>query len=208
MNTRLGGKLSYHPPETHDTYKMKVESGFSMFETWGHALLGQYVGRMPSDYLINEMKKQWNVSARFRVEEGWIVFTFDSESDLEKVLVEGPYFIHGRPLIVKRVPDKFSFHRRDVSTVPLWVRLHGLGKRYWHPDILSDIGSYIGKPLYMDTVTDERKRSSYARVLVEINLAAPVKKKITLEYDDGDSVDCEAMKKNSRIRESVLGCNL
>ena len=195
MNSGLGGKLEFTKP-TSEKVEIKLGEAIPMRVVWGYSLLGQYVGYQPSHYLLVDMMRAWGVKARYRVEEGWMIFQFDNEQDQEKVLRGGPYFIHGKPMIMKHVHDRFAFNRRDVATIPLWVRIFGLAKTFWTPEVLGRIASHVGKPLYMDTVTDARKRGLYARVLVELNFAEEIKRSVQLEFDDGVTVECKFLIEN------------
>ena len=125
-----------------------------------------------------------------------MIFSFESEEDQDKVLKGGPYFIFDRPMILKHIPDKFAFNRKDIATIPLWVRIFGLPRTFWTSDILGRVASHIGKPLFMDPVTDSRKRGFYARVLVEINFAKDVTRGVSLDFDDGETVDCTFLVEN------------
>ena len=97
---------------------------------WGWSLLGQYVGYYPGYMAINELRKSWGVKSKFREEAGWMIFQFETESVRDNVLKGGPYFIHGRPLILKHIPEKFAFNRKDIATIPLWVRFFGIPNNY------------------------------------------------------------------------------
>ena len=195
MNNGVGGKLTFVPP-TCDHVLIKTTEAVPTVDAWGYALLGQFVGNLPGHFPITTMMKSWGVKSTYRLEEGWLIFQFESEQDQSKVLQGGPYFIFGRPMIIKLVPDKFAFNRKDVATIPLWVRLQGLSKTYWTQDVIARIASHIGKPLYLDPVTDKRKRGAYARALVEINFAHEIKREVMLKFDDGDSISCTFLIEN------------
>lgn len=48
----------------------------------------------------------------------------------------------------------------------------------------------------MDKVTEEGKRGSYARVLVEINFAKEVVREVTMNFEDGEAVECKMVYEN------------
>ena len=195
MNSGLGGRLEFVTP-TDDCVNIRVAEGIPMRTVWGWSLLGQYVGYQPSHFMLVDLMRSWGVRARYRVEEGWMIFQFDKEEDMEGVLRGGPYFIYGKPLILKHIPDKFAFSRRDIATIPLWVRVLGLPKNFWTAEILSRVLSHVGKPLFMDSVTDSRKRGAYARVLVEVDFSKEVKRNVALKFDDGVSIECKFLVEN------------
>ncbi|XP_062118471.1 uncharacterized protein LOC133832103 [Humulus lupulus] len=67
---------------------------------------------------------------------------------------------------------------RMIKSVPVWVRLPGLGLQYWGTKCLSALFSILGKPILVDKVTKDRSMMQFARVLVEIDIADEVSKSI------------------------------
>jgi hypothetical protein len=105
-------------------------------------------------------------------DSGWLVFKFASELDMLAVLNGGPYYVFGRLLILKIMPDYFDFDTSDMVRMLVWVRFPNLPLQCWSPLCLSKLGSVIGKPLHFDSSTTSMTRLSYARVLIEIVLLA------------------------------------
>lgn len=60
---------------------------------------------------------------------------------------------------------------------------------FWTPSGLSYAASGIGKPLYADKVTEERKRLGFARVLVEIDITSECPKEIVIGRENGDTIN-------------------
>ncbi|KAJ6365126.1 hypothetical protein OIU76_029989 [Salix suchowensis] len=58
-----------------------------------------------------------------------------------------------------------------MTTLPVWVKLPNLSLKCWSTTCLSKIASALGKPIQCDMLTSSMSRLSYARILVEINLA-------------------------------------
>lgn len=78
---------------------------------------------------------------------------------MEKVLVEGPYFIYGRTLFLRTIPENFCFQDEDYSVVPVWLQLHSLPLQCWNTRAISQIASKTCKPLCLDTNTQQRKKN-------------------------------------------------
>ena len=66
-------------------------------------------------------------------DSGWLVFNFDSEMDMLKVLNGGPYSVHGRLLILKIMPEFFDFDTSDMLRMPVWIRFPNLPLQCWFP---------------------------------------------------------------------------
>jgi hypothetical protein len=103
-------------------------------------------------------------------DSGWLIFAFNSELEMLETLSAGPYFVFGRPLILKIMPEFFDFQANDMTKLPTWVKLPNLPLRCWTSLCLSKIGSMIGKPIHCDIPTTTMSRLSYARILVEVDL--------------------------------------
>ncbi|KAL2224682.1 UNVERIFIED_CONTAM: hypothetical protein Sindi_3098500 [Sesamum indicum] len=65
------------------------------------------------------------------------------------------------------MPDCFEFKEDDISLTLVWATLPSLPLECWHPNALGKIGSRIGTPIAMDSLTMNMERVSYARILVE-----------------------------------------
>jgi hypothetical protein len=59
---------------------------------------------------------------------------------------------------------------------------------YWTPVCLSHVASAIGKPIFVDSVTEDQTRLGYARVLVKINVNSELLREITLDMGGGKLV--------------------
>nr|GEY37135.1 hypothetical protein [Tanacetum cinerariifolium]GEY37959.1 hypothetical protein [Tanacetum cinerariifolium] len=65
--------------------------------------------------------------------------------------------------------------KEDVSTVPVWFKLHGVPVTAFSEDDLSAITTKLGTPLMLDSYTSDMcmqswGRSSYARVMIDLRV--------------------------------------
>lgn len=81
----------------------------------------------------------------------------------------GPYFVFGRPLMLKVMPGYIKFDANGISSMLVQIKLPGFPLDCWNPKVLSKIASKFGNPISTDMLTTTKDRSSYARVLVEID---------------------------------------
>ncbi|KAL0317946.1 UNVERIFIED_CONTAM: hypothetical protein Sangu_2208900 [Sesamum angustifolium] len=110
------------------------------------------------------------MGASFQLHDsGWLIFRFARAEDRQRILAGGPYFVYGRPLLLKIMPDCFEFKEDDISLTPVWATLPSLPLECWHPNALGKIGSRLGTPIAMDSLTMKMERVSYARILVEVD---------------------------------------
>lgn len=162
-------------PET-EILEVEEEDVDPVEELWGHCLLGCFAGRFPGLKAIRNMVDSWKTDCEILPHQsGWVVFKFQNKVDQERILAGGPYFIFRITLLLRSIPENFSFQYEDYSVVPTWVQLHNLPLQCWNTRVISQIASKLGKPLCVDNITLERRRISYARVLIEIDaLVKPI----------------------------------
>ncbi|GKE12119.1 retrotransposon protein, putative, ty1-copia subclass [Tanacetum coccineum] len=100
-------------------------------------------------------------------------------------LKNGPWFIRNNPLILKKWHPDENLLKEDVSTVPVWVKLHGVPVTAFSEDGLSAIATKLGTPLMLDSYTSDMcmqswGRSSYARVMIELRADVELKDNIVV----------------------------
>ncbi|KAL0289670.1 UNVERIFIED_CONTAM: hypothetical protein Scaly_2695300 [Sesamum calycinum] len=71
--------------------------------------------------------------------------------------------------MLKTMPACFEFREDDISLTPVWASLPSLSFECWYPNALGKIGSRLGNPIAMDSLTMKMKRVSYSRILVEVD---------------------------------------
>ncbi|GKB38490.1 beta-caryophyllene synthase, partial [Tanacetum coccineum] len=101
------------------------------------------------------------------------------------ILENGPWFIQNNPLILKKWHLDENLLKEDVSTVPVWVKLHGVPVTTFSDDGLSVITTKLGTPLMLDSYTSNMclqswGRSSYARVMIELRADVELKDNIVV----------------------------
>ncbi|XP_062074934.1 uncharacterized protein LOC133778939 [Humulus lupulus] len=145
-----GAKLKFEEPLVRegqriaqvDLEEIQVETSF-----WNSAVLCMVLGASPP----------------FAVFEGFIKRIWATR---DLVLEVGVLHFDRKPVIVKPLSADLDT-LKAVKTVPVWIRLPGLGLKYWGTKCLSALMSTIGNPILVDKVTKDRTMVQFARVLVE-----------------------------------------
>lgn len=155
-------------------------------DLWRYCLLGWFAGRFPGlkalQNLVDSWKTRCSILPHFN---GWVVFQFESSEEIDKVLAQGPYFVFGRTLLLRSIPENIYFRDEDYSVVPVWLQLQSLPLQCWNTRAISKIASKVCKPLCVDNFTIQRKRISYARVLVDIDTSETPKETIEVRLPCG-----------------------
>jgi hypothetical protein len=108
------------------------------------------------------------------------IFRFQDESTCEDVLEAKLWHVANKPLILRKWSPGMQVLKLTLSSIPVWIKLMHLPLEFWTRNCLSHVASGVGKLLYADKVTEERRRLGYARVLVEIDIDSECPKEIFL----------------------------
>ncbi|KAK4402845.1 hypothetical protein Sango_1025200 [Sesamum angolense] len=150
----------------------------------GFCIVGYIAGKFPCLQAIRTLSKSWGASFQ-RHDIGWFVFRFARDDDRQRILAGGPYFVYDRPLLLKAMPDCFEFKEDDISLTPVWAILPSLPLECWYPNALGKIGSRLGTPIPMDSLTMRMERVSYARILVEVDASKTLVDHVEFKLPNG-----------------------
>ncbi|XP_062086245.1 uncharacterized protein LOC133792360 [Humulus lupulus] len=123
-----------------------------------------------------------------RLNNGFTLVNFRDEVTRDLVLEAGVLHFDRKPVIVKPWSTDLDT-LKAVKSVPIWIRLPGLGLQYWGTKCLSALMSTIGVPILVDKVTKDRSMMQFARVLVEIELSEDLPKSVQFLNEKGQLVE-------------------
>ncbi|KAL0322155.1 UNVERIFIED_CONTAM: hypothetical protein Scaly_2511900 [Sesamum calycinum] len=96
-------------------------------------------------------------------------FRFVRDEDQQRILAGGPYFVYGCLFLLNNMSVCFEFKEDEFSLTPVWATLPSLPLECWHPNTLGKIGSRLGTPIAMDSLTMKIEHVSYAHILIEVD---------------------------------------
>nr|GEZ46369.1 hypothetical protein [Tanacetum cinerariifolium] len=110
---------------------------------------------------------------------------FSSMDGLDVMLENGPWFIRNNLLIQKKQHLDENLLKEDVSTILVWVKLHGVPVTAFSDDGLSAIATKLCTPRLLASYTSDMcmhswGRSSYARVMIELRADVELKDNIII----------------------------
>ena len=99
---------------------------------------------------------------------GFLLFRFSDDGHKQRVLEEGPWFIQGKPLVLRSWTIDSKFEKDKLLTILVWVKFRKFLLHFWSPTLIGRVVSTLGTPLYMDDATATGARVDFARVCIEI----------------------------------------
>ncbi|GJS07078.1 beta-caryophyllene synthase [Tanacetum coccineum] len=153
--------------------------------TYGFFLRKRVAYPVVANYVRNTWSKYGLVRSMFSSSTGLFSFQFSSMDGLDAMLENGSWFIRNHPLILKKWHPDENLLKEGVSTIPVWVKLHGVPVTAFSEDGLSVIATKLGTPLMLDSYTSDMcmqswGRSSYTRVMIELRADVELKDNIVL----------------------------
>nr|GEY67286.1 hypothetical protein [Tanacetum cinerariifolium] len=155
-----------------------VNSIRAISERFANTAYGFFLGKkvaypVVANYVRNTWGKFGLVRSMFNLSTILFSFQFSSIDELDAILENGPWFIQNNPFILKKWHPNENLLKEDVSTVPVWVKLHGVPVTAFSEDGLSAISTTLGTLLMLDSYTSDMfmqswGRSIYARVMIEL----------------------------------------
>ncbi|KAL0394896.1 UNVERIFIED_CONTAM: hypothetical protein Slati_4455800 [Sesamum latifolium] len=101
----------------------------------GHCLVGYIVGKFSGLKAIKTLAQSWGASFH-QHDSRWLVFIFARDDDKQCILAGGPYFVYGRLLLLKNMPNCFEFKEAYISVTPVWAILPSLPLKCWNLNVL------------------------------------------------------------------------
>nr|GEW10168.1 hypothetical protein [Tanacetum cinerariifolium] len=112
-----------------------------------NSLVGYFVGKSLAFSVVqNHVNNTWGkfrLQKVMRNDDVVFMFKYASEEGLEQVFKRGPWMIRKLPIILTKWSSRLSLKKGDVTSVPVWVKLHGMPILVYSEDGLSLIATQI-----------------------------------------------------------------
>ncbi|XP_074270876.1 uncharacterized protein LOC141594786 [Silene latifolia] len=190
--TKLGMSLYFHQESKSVTeIDVALDEIADELKFWEFTLMGHLIGsKPPLQKVIEFVTKSWSHIASSVVQyfkKGWFSFRFKTQEDMNNVMKEGPWKMGSYSLILKQWHPYFSFEMERTSIVHVWVLFPDLDPYLWSSSVLSKMSSRIGKPMFADVPTTNKDKLSFARVMIEVDIASNLPLEISLNTPFGPS---------------------
>lgn len=134
-------------------------------------------------------ENQWSSKGLLEVqrkEANLFVFRFQSDEAKQSILDLSPIPFGNRVIFLWPWTLNSPIQRLKLGMVPVWLKFPDLRLHYFNTHVLSGLGSFIGKPLFMDKLTSSQSRVSCARICVEIKVGDPLP--VLVDFFDEDGI--------------------
>ncbi|KAK4733746.1 hypothetical protein R3W88_008007 [Solanum pinnatisectum] len=111
---------------------------------------------MPYTYLKNKLVDLWKLNEPLTLVDlgsDYHITKFSQVQSMSRVLHEGPWFVTGHFLTVKRWEPNFVPHQDNMTHTTIWARLPQLPTEFYDKSILEKVGQRLGALLKIYTCT-------------------------------------------------------
>ena len=187
--------LQFFPPQKSEG-KVRVSPPTEILEEgellWRNAVVVQIVGKIPNfGYFQKMVRLLWGEDGAMDIKpvgHNLFIILFSSSETRDKVIENGPWHIHNKPLIVRRWEPGMNSLEFNMAKLPVWIHLGNIPLELFTQKGISYIASAIGNPLYMDRITASQQRLAFAKVCVELEASMEVIRSIEVEVRNGKTV--------------------
>ncbi|XP_074315321.1 uncharacterized protein LOC141651512 [Silene latifolia] len=184
-----GKKSSPIPNSTPPILQFTADDVKPEIEYWSTAVICYVLGGNPPWNLITEhVKRIWGKYKYDKLSflpNGVFIVRFPSLECKELVLKQGFPMFDNKPNVVKPWTEDASLHKTTIQSVPIWVRLYGLGLKFWGEKCLEKLANQLGHFVRADTATLEKTRLGYARLMIEVKVRQDFPDKLLFNDEHG-----------------------
>lgn len=167
----------------------EVMHNVSVFSEYG--LIGRFSGFWPSlSELHTWIFENWGPLLTGLVQiypaaKGFFTVMFENTQDRKMVLCEHFWCWEEYDLMLKSWHPNFRSDSEGFDRIPIWVRLPFFPLHLWFNLCLEEIGNTLGDFLMVDECSSNLLHSTYARVLVEMNISKGLPIEIEIKTSNG-----------------------
>lgn len=165
----------------------------SLFEA--HGLICRFRGFWPSlPQLYTWISQSWEPIIKdsiniFLSAKGFFIAKFEYAEDRSKILGINPFSWEDKfVLMVKPWFSGFNPSIDSFNEIPIWVRLPNLPLHLWTDSLLEEVGEALGEFLMIDKDSFQIYHSTYARILVNIDVSKGLPAELEIESSLGSWV--------------------
>ncbi|KAF5175838.1 Zinc knuckle (CCHC-type) family protein, partial [Thalictrum thalictroides] len=150
-------------------------------------VVGSFIGRRPGyAYVKDVVTRMWRLKNPFIMRaygDRMFTFEFEKEEDRSIVLEMGSFHVASQLVVIRPWKLFVETESEELTTIPIWVLFKQFPMDLWDSKGFSMVGSAVGRPLFTDRLTEEKRRTSYARICIEVDTKCKFPREPTMVLD-------------------------
>ncbi|KAK7832538.1 uncharacterized protein CFP56_026312 [Quercus suber] len=153
-----------------------------------HVLAAKFLTRraLNMEAVARTFRPLWRTKESFQITNAGnniLLFAFDLEVDVEKVLIGEPWSFDRHLVVFQRFDGSKPLKELDFKSSSFWVQLYDLPYQFLTPEAAVEIGETIG-PVTVSRDTNEMKGGTFMRVRVSVDISRPLCRGRKVSFDE------------------------
>ncbi|XP_019149753.1 PREDICTED: uncharacterized protein LOC109146514 [Ipomoea nil] len=156
------------------------DGGGVVYSVVGHFLTKKLI---KVEYMRQVLASVWQPVFGMRVTElhsNLFLFAFYHETDMVRVLEEGPWSFDNHTLVCRRVPAGYLPGEVKLDTLDMWIQVYDLPLGYTSNVVLEQVGNFVGTFIHCDDRRVGGPVKTFYRVRVAVPVDKPLKRRMKL----------------------------
>ena len=133
-STKPSEELEFFPPKEEFVAVFDADDEAASAAIWRNTLVGYVLGPKPFfHHLKAAVGRLWRPRGGVRVfsrENGYFFFKFDSESECDRILQDGPWLFDSQLIVLKKWSPAICLDRDVFSSVPIWIKFPFISPKF------------------------------------------------------------------------------
>ncbi|XP_042487339.1 uncharacterized protein LOC122067576 [Macadamia integrifolia] len=138
--------------------------------------------------------------------KGFVLFRFQSETDMLNIWKRGPVRVEGQLLRFQRWRPEFKVEDEDITHRLAWVRFPNIPQEYWDEEILLTMAKAVGRPVAIDRRMKDSHYDHFARICIDLDDSQPWVEEIYVEREHTSSSDIFIFKQVVEYENPLSRC--
>ena len=157
-----------------------------------HALAAKFLTKrmLNAEAIGRTFKPLWKSKRSFQVRDVGnhiMIFVFESEIDVEKVLMNEPWTFDKHLVLFKRYVSGLPIRQIQFTSIPFWLQLHGLPIDHLTEENAILIGNTVGNVIHSQ-VKEELVGGDFLRIRVSVETTKPLCRGRKILLDTGKEI--------------------
>ncbi|XP_042482866.1 uncharacterized protein LOC122063230 [Macadamia integrifolia] len=138
--------------------------------------------------------------------KGFVLFRFQSETDMLNIWKRGPVRVEGQLLRFQRWRPEFKVEDEDITHRLAWVRFPNHPQEYWDEEILLTMAKAVGRPVAIDRRMKDSHYDHFAGIYIDLDDSQPWVEEIYVEREHASSSDIFLFKQVVKYENPLSRC--
>ena len=155
-------------------FKLPPEVEEKCVRAWEQVIVGSFISNEVPNFekIKEELTELWGKEGLIKVisnKHGRYFLHFKQDANIEKILKMDHIHVMKQCMKLHKWKECTNYDSPPDESVQIWFKLNNIPPHMYNPKALSHFASLLGKPLYMDKLTEESENIEFTRLSFEVH---------------------------------------